>query len=457
MSFDSDLLRRYERNGPRYTSYPTAAQFNESFDAAAYRRAAILSNATPNRPLSLYLHLPFCAQPCFYCGCNRIIARSPRQAADYIPRLLREFDLQARLYDRRRVARQLHLGGGTPTYFDMPQLRQILDRLRERFQLDESGQREFSIEIDPRTLRDGLFTGLAQLGFNRLSFGIQDFDPDVQAAVNRMQTVAEVQRCFDLAREAGFRSISVDLIYGLPEQTLAGFEKTLRHTVEMQPDRVATYGYAHMPGRFRAQRAIDARRLPSSEVRLALLELTVRTLTDAGYVHIGMDHFARPTDDLALALAEGTLRRNFQGYSTGGCTDLVGLGVSAISALNGAFTQNERSLANYYRSLDEGRLPTERGLRLTIDDTARAEIIQRLMCGRGVCFEEIGAEFALDFRDYFAGELQRLQEMESDGLVSIERDCIAVTDRGRFLLRNIAMVFDRYLSAASPLAYSRAI
>lgn len=457
MQFDADLLRRYDSHGPRYTSYPTAVQFHTGFDAQSYRRAALLSNSASARPLSAYVHIPFCAQPCFYCGCNKIVTRNPQHAQQYLQRLHREIELQGALFERRRPVRQLHFGGGTPTYLTPQQLQALFEQLGHYFNIDRSNQREFSIEIDPRTLDTDTLPALSSLGFNRLSLGVQDFDPQVQAAVNRLQSTQQVALAVAQARALGYRSVSFDLIYGLPLQSVAGFGRTLDTVVQMRPDRVAAYGYAHMPRLFKAQRAIREEQLPDPETRLQLLGLTVERLTAAGYIYIGMDHFALPEDDLARAMANGTLHRNFQGYSTHGGCDLVGLGVSAIGSVGDCYSQNCKQLSSYYAALDQGRLPVERGLALRMDDIVRREVIQRLMCKGDLATREIESRYALKFPDYFATELTQLQPLAADGLLSIHADRITVSDRGRALLRSIAMVFDAYLNRTAAPLYSKVI
>lgn len=456
MQFDADLVRRYDSHGPRYTSYPTAAQFHTGFDAPSYRRAALLSNSAA-RSLSAYVHIPFCAKPCFYCGCNKIVTRNPQHAEQYLQRLYREIELQSALFERRRPVRQLHFGGGTPTYLTPPQLEALFAQLGQHFTIDRSDRREFSIEIDPRTLDQSTLPALASLGFNRLSLGVQDFDPRVQQAVNREQSAEQVASALNQARALGYRSVSFDLIYGLPLQSVAGFGRTLDTVVQMRPDRIAAYGYAHMPRLFKAQRAIRAEQLPNAETRLQLLALTVERLTAAGYIYIGMDHFALPEDDLARARANGTLHRNFQGYSTHGDCDLIGLGVSAIGSVGDCYAQNCKQLSSYYEALDQGRLPIERGIALRMDDIVRREVIQRLMCKGELATRDIESRFALNFASYFATELTKLQPLATDGLLSIHGDRIIVSDRGRALLRTIAMVFDAHLNhTASPL-YSKVI
>lgn len=457
MKLNAELIRRYDGHGPRYTSYPTAVQFHTGFDEQAYRRAALLSNSARARPLSMYVHIPFCEHPCFYCGCNKIITRNRAHAEQYLERLYREIELQGALFERTRAIRQLHFGGGTPTYLSMAQLSGLFDQLGRHFNVDRSEQREFSIEIDPRTLQEESLSALAALGFNRISLGVQDFDPDVQQAVNRRQSTEQVAHSVKQARALGYRSVSFDLIYGLPLQTVASFGKTLDSVIEIRPDRIAAYGYAHMPRLFKAQRAIRAEQLPDSETRLQLLELTVERLTAAGYVYIGMDHFALPDDDLARAQRDGSLHRNFQGYSTHGNCDLIGLGVSAISAVGDCYSQNRKQLSGYYQALDERRLPIERGLALNMDDIVRRDVIQRLMCNGELGINDIETRYALDFNSYFASELTALQPLTDDGLVTQQNASITVTERGRALLRNVAMVFDAYLQPNRSPQYSKVI
>ncbi|MBM0108177.1 oxygen-independent coproporphyrinogen III oxidase [Steroidobacter sp. S1-65] len=457
MKLDAAFIRRYDRHGPRYTSYPTAVQFHSGFDAQNYRRATLLSNCGINRPLSLYVHVPFCARPCFYCGCNKIVTRDPAHAEQYLERLQREIELQGALFDRRRAVRQLHFGGGTPTFLSLEQLATLFHRLGRHFSIDRSGQREISIEIDPRTLQPATLAALAALGVNRLSLGVQDFDPRVQRAVNRQQSVEQIERCMVQARTLGYRSVSFDLIYGLPLQTIASFGATLETVVRMRPDRIAAYGYAHMPRLFKAQRAIRAEQLPDPETRMQLLAMTVERLTAAGYVYIGMDHFALPDDDLARAMHDGSLHRNFQGYSTHGDCDLVGLGLSAISAVGNCYSQNSKQLGGYYQALDEGHLPVERGITLSMDDLLRREIIQRLMCNGHVSMQDIEQRHTIEFASYFAKELRELETLVADGLVANQARTLHVTERGRPLLRTIAMVFDAYLPRTAPAQYSKVV
>ena len=459
-AFDAGLVARYDVVGPRYTSYPAAPQFRADFGESALRAAARASNEDPiPKPVSLYVHVPFCFSPCFYCGCTRVITRDRSRAGAYLDRLYREIELIAPLIDRDRQVIQLHFGGGTPNFLDAGQMQELLESLGRHFAFSRDGTREFGIELDPRYADAAYVGALGALGFNRLSVGIQDFDPAVQGAVNRTQSVEQTRAVLDAARSAGFRSVSVDLIYGLPKQTPAGFARTLEQVVALAPDRIACYAYAHLPERFKGQRQIVAADLPDAEMRLALLGLAVADLTAAGYRYIGMDHFARPDDDLARAQEAGTLQRNFQGYSTCAQCDLIGLGMSAISHVGTTFSQNARELPGYYAALDAGRLPVVRGLDLDEDDRIRADAIQQLMCHGVLDIPGFERRHALDFGAYFAAEIGRLQALARDGLVVVEPQRILVTARGRFLLRIIAMCFDQYLAASQQTAvrYSRAL
>ncbi|KGQ18802.1 Oxygen-independent coproporphyrinogen III oxidase [Lysobacter dokdonensis DS-58] len=461
LDFDADLLRRYDRPGPRYTSYPTAPQFHAGFGEREFRQAAASSNGDPiPRRLSLYVHVPFCESPCFYCGCNRVITRDKARADGYLARLYREIALAAEMFDRDRELIQVHFGGGTPNFLSPAQLQETIDTIGTHFRMAQGPDRDISIELDPRHVDPRDIAHLAACGFNRASLGVQDFDHDVQVAVNRVQSVEETRAVVDACRAEGFRSVNIDLIYGLPKQTVAGFDRTLDTVVDMRPDRVAVYGYAHLPTLFKPQRRIDAFALPDAEARLALLRQAIARLTQAGYVYIGMDHFALPDDELAVAQSHGGLHRNFMGYTTHADSDLVGVGVSAISHVADTFCQNARDLPTWEAMLDAGRLPVFRGMRMDEDDRLRASLIQSLMCQGEVGIDEIERRFHIDFRTYFGDALARLTPLVEDGLVRIERHRIAVTARGRLLLRNVAMCFDRYLDAPADVAtprFSRAI
>lgn len=444
--FDADLISRYGGQGPRYTSYPTAVQFGSEFSAADYEREALLSNQDPiPGPLSIYIHIPFCHSLCYYCGCSKLVTRHPERAESYLQKLLEEVRLQGKLFDQDRKVGQLHMGGGTPTYFDNQQLERLMAGLSESFQLVGDGSQEYSIELDPRTVDAERLHRIADSGFNRISLGVQDFDEQVQKAINRVQPV---ELTLDLIREApstGIESVSVDLIYGLPLQTPDSFSRTLDVMIEARPDRLAIYSYAHMPLLFRAQRLIRSEDLPDPAMRLEILQLIVSRLTAAGYVYIGMDHFALPGDELCLAMKGGCLQRNFQGYSTRAGWDLIGMGSSAISKVGSCFSQHVKSVQQYNQSLDAGRLPVERGLMLSAEDHLRAQLIQRIMCGGRLDYRQLDEEYSIDFRRKFATEIAALEKLDKDGLVELHADYLQVTGKGRFLLRSIAMVFDAYL------------
>ncbi|GAB3054418.1 oxygen-independent coproporphyrinogen III oxidase [Stenotrophomonas tumulicola] len=455
--FDAGVLRRHDRAGPRYTSYPTAPHFHDGFGESALRQVLAGSNRQA-RALSLYVHVPFCSSPCFYCGCNRVITRDRSQGQRYVTRVLAEADLLACRLDPRREVIQLHLGGGTPNFLERDTMAGLVQGLRQRFNLSGSAARDFSIELDPRFIDRADVAQLAALGFNRASLGVQDFDPGVQASINRIQGVEETLDILQACRDHGMRSVNVDLIYGLPGQTDEGFGRTLEQVLALRPDRLAVYGYAHLPQLFRAQRQIDESRLPAPERKLGLLGLAVRHLLQAGYQYIGMDHFALPGEDLSRAQRAGLLHRNFMGYTTHADTDLLGLGVSAISNVGHSYSQNPRDLPSWEAAVDAGRLPVWRGVELDADDVLRAEIIQQLMC-----HGEVDAGAACDrrgiaFESYFADALSQLALLQADGLAEVHGALVRVTSKGRPLLRLLAMCFDRYLLPASqPASYSRAI
>lgn len=441
---DTELIRKLDRNGPRYTSYPTADRFVEAFGADAYLAWAARRNIGGiHRPLSIYVHLPFCRNICFYCACNKIVTRERSKAHRYLAYLAREIAMQAELFRSDRQVVQMHWGGGTPTFYDSGELRGLFALLAEHFEFTPDG--EYSIEVDPRTVDAEAIHALREIGFNRVSFGIQDFDSDVQAAVNRMQSEEQTLTAMAAARHAGFASINVDLIYGLPRQTAIGFNATLTKVITTQPDRIALYGYAHLPTLFKAQRRIKDADLPSGAAKLKLLALAVERLTTAGYVYIGMDHFALPEDALAVAQRQGRLHRNFQGYSTCAESDLIGLGVTAIGAIGPTYSQNYRRLDDYYDSLDRGVLPIMRGIELTADDLVRRAVIQALMCQFALSEESVEIAYLINFDRYFATELEELRGFERLGLITVEDGWLTVTARGRPLIRSICMVFDKYL------------
>jgi oxygen-independent coproporphyrinogen-3 oxidase len=442
--FDSELIKRFDVSGPRYTSYPTADRFVDAFDATAYK--SWLTQRTVggiNRALSLYVHIPFCDTVCFYCACNKIVTGDHRRSQEYVRYLDKEISLVAASLEGSHEVVQLHWGGGTPTFLSDDEVRQLMRYIRRDFQLVPQG--EYSIEIDPRTVDAKRIALLAEVGFNRMSLGVQDFTPEVQQAVNRIQSVEVTRQAIDAARASGFKSVSVDLIYGLPRQNVISFNHSLDEVIKLGPDRISLYNYAHLPSLFKPQRRIKAEELPSAEDKLRILKLAIRRLTDAGYVYIGMDHFAKPTDELAVAQLQGRLHRNFQGYSTHADTDLLAFGVSAIGKVGPCYSQNYRTLDEYYDHLDRNELPVMRGIELTADDLLRRSIIQALMCHFELSIESIEIAHLIDFRKYFAAELAELDGMVEAGMVEITPQWLSVLPRGRMLVRAIAMVFDKYL------------
>jgi oxygen-independent coproporphyrinogen-3 oxidase len=431
-------------------------QFREDFDHADYLRAAADPGAAQT-DLSLYFHIPFCDTVCFYCGCNKVATKNRARARPYLERLKRELALQAACFDTSREVSQLHWGGGTPTFLSHDEMAELMAATREHFRLRPDSQAEISIEVDPREASPRTIAHLRSLGFNRLSLGVQDFNPAVQHAINRIQPLELTQSVMHAAREHRFHSISVDLIYGLPHQSVTSFERTLDTIIELAPDRLSVFGYAHMPQRFKMQRQMDPATLPSSAQRIAILQRVVHRLTDAGYVYIGMDHFALPTDELARAQARRTLHRNFQGYSTRAQCDLIGFGASSIGKVGDVYAQNATDLPGYAAAIDAGRLAIRRGLRITADDRLRRDIIIQLMCNLELRFDEFEAAYGIRFTDAFARELSRLRAFEDDGLVSIGSHKLEVNMAGRMLVRNVAMVFDRYLDEGSPQRFSRTV
>ena len=457
LEIDLDLIRRMDRNGPRYTSYPTADRFVDAFGPETYRSWVGRRNIGGiRRALSIYVHLPFCSTICFYCACNKVVTRDRNKGRKYLDSLFREIELQAPLFGDDRQVEQMHWGGGTPTFYSMPQLASLHEKLRQHFTLTPDG--EHSIEIDPRSVDAACMHALRDMGFNRVSLGVQDFDADVQRAVNRIQSEAQTLAVMDAAREAGFLSINVDLIYGLPKQNILGFNRTLGRVIAAAPDRIAIYNYAHLPARFKPQRRIVDADLPSPEVKLKLLGLAAQRLVEAGYVYIGMDHFAKPADALALAQRNGHLHRNFQGYSTHADCDLLGLGVSAIGAIGPTYSQNHRELDSYYDAIERDQLPVARGIELSADDLLRRAVIQALACQFRLSKTSVEIAYLIDFDRYFSGELADLSAMADDGLVQLDAEWITVTARGRMLVRNICMVFDKYLRRErETMRYSRVI
>jgi oxygen-independent coproporphyrinogen-3 oxidase len=459
VEFDAALIGKHNQLGPRYTSYPTADRFSDAFGYRDYLQAvAGLRTRGSRNPLSLYLHIPFCDTVCYYCACNKIVTKDRSKAATYLSYLKREIDMQGNLFAGMNQIEQLHFGGGTPTYLSDAQMGDLMTHLRRWFQFAPDAVGEYSIEIDPRTVSRARIHTLREQGFNRVSLGVQDFDPAVQKAVNRIQPESQTRDIIDAAREARFRSVSIDLIYGLPLQNLTSMQQTLEKVIAASPDRIAFYNYAHMPHLFKPQRRINEQDMPSADAKLDMLALCIRQLADAGYVYIGMDHFAKPTDDLALAQQQGLLHRNFQGYSTHAEADLVSCGVSAISAVAATYSQNVKTLDAYYDRLDQNELPIARGSKLNMDDVLRRLIIQMLMCNFELSISSIEQAYPIEFAAYFAPEMGRLQALADEGLLTIDAEWINVTLKGRLLIRNICMVFDRYLSSRQePLRYSKTI
>ncbi|NJN51437.1 MAG: oxygen-independent coproporphyrinogen III oxidase [Gammaproteobacteria bacterium] len=458
VSFDRAVIEKYNVSGPRYTSYPTVLQFDAGFDAQTYRRIARASNRDDAPQLSLYFHLPFCARLCYYCACNKVVTKRREQAVPYLRALTTEIALHAQLYEPTRLVTQLHWGGGTPTFLSESQMRGLMRQTRQHFRLAADDAGEFGIELDPREVRPDTLPVLREIGFNRASLGIQDFEPAVQKAVNRIQSEAMTAAVIEDARTLGFRSVSVDLIYGLPFQTLTTMARTLAKVVALDPDRISIYNYAHLPDRFPPQKRLLATDMPNPDQKLDMLKLCIDTFGAAGYVYIGMDHFAKPTDELARAQVEGTLYRNFQGYSTHAESDLVGMGLSAIGTVSGNFYQNDKDLDAYNAALEASELPIIKGLVPDAEDRLRRAVIMHLICNFELTYAEFELAFGIEFDSHFAPELDRLEAMARDNLLTLGRDRLTVTPSGRMLIRNICMVFDRY-SGASTLAhrYSKAI
>ena len=443
-----ELLTKFDVAGPRYTSYPTADRFVEAFGEPDYLQALDQRRTGPAAmalPLSLYVHIPFCESLCYYCACNKIITKHHERSAPYLRYLSKEVDLHVQHIGAGQSVSQLHLGGGTPTFFSDDELSELMAMLRRNFNLVPGG--EYSIEVDPRTVTAERLAHLARLGFNRLSFGVQDFDPIVQKAVHRVQPAEQVFALVEAARGIGFESINVDLIYGLPKQTPESFDRTLAQVAELRPDRIALYAYAHLPERFKPQRRIIAIDLPGAPNKVAMLARSLAAFEQAGYVYVGMDHFALPDDALAVAKRQGRLHRNFQGYSTQPDCDLIGLGVSAIGKVGATYSQNAKSLEEYQDLLDHGHLPVARGLAVSRDDLLRRCVIMALMCQGEVMFESAELAHLIDFRSYFASELETLRGMQDQGLVELSDTGIKVTPMGWFFVRGVAMVFDKYLQA----------
>ncbi|HEX5081323.1 MAG TPA: oxygen-independent coproporphyrinogen III oxidase [Blastocatellia bacterium] len=443
--FPLEILEKYDQPGPRYTSYPTAPEWSDGFGVNEWQ-AAIDEISASRAPISLYAHLPFCQSLCLFCGCNVVISRDGEKAsAPYLARLKKEVDwLGARLDPARQVA-QMHWGGGSPTYLSAEQIEELFERIASRFRFATDA--ELGIEIEPRTTTNEQCRTLRRLGFNRLSLGVQDFDPLVQKAVNRIQPYEMTKEVFDQCRELGFASVNIDLIYGLPRQTVEGFSQTVEKILSLNPDRIALFSYAHVPW-LKKQQGSFAKHLPQGFEKFRIFRRAIERLTEAGYHYIGMDHFARPDDELCRAQDDRTLTRNFQGYTTKAGCDLYGLGVSAISSLENVYAQNRRDLPSYYEAIDHGRSPVMRGLRVTPEDKLRRAVINRILCHGALPKAEVEEEFGIEFDSHFAPELVRLRELEQDQLLRLDREAIIVTTLGRIFMRNVAMVFDARLNLA---------
>ena len=456
IEFSEELIRRFDKLGPRYTSYPTADKFHAGFTEASYIEYLAQRNnpANSNPPLSIYVHLPFCESLCYFCGCNKIVTKDRVRTTEYLRYLAKEMALVARHIGPDRRTPQLHFGGGTPTFLTPDELGELMAMLRGHFNFLPDA--ELGIEIDPRTVNDDTMAMLAGLGFNRTSFGVQDFDPAVQLSVNRIQPYEMVEKAVSASRKSGFESINADLIYGLPKQSRESFNRTLDRVIELAPERIALYNYAHLPSRFKAQRLIVEAELPSAEERLQIFLMSVHRLLDAGYIYIGLDHFAKPDDELNLARLDKTLHRNFQGYTTRADCDLIGFGVSAIGKVGHSYSQSVRTLKAYYEHLDIDRLPVEKGYSLTPDDVLRRQVIMELMCSGPVNFAAINQAHGIDFKHYFSDELALLKQYEEAGLIVVDEHSISVTPKGRMFVRASGMVFDKHL-AQSTAKFSKLI
>jgi len=458
VEFNLDLIQRYDKAGPRYTSYPTAVQFHDGFAEAQYRQYAQLSNEqNPAGPLSLYFHIPFCDTVCFYCGCNKVVTKDRNKATPYLQHVYREIEMQAELFNADRRVDQLHWGGGTPTFISHEQMTELMQTTRRFFNLHNDDSGEYSIEIDPREASSDTIALLRDIGFNRLSLGVQDFDEHVQKAVNRIQSESETMEVIDAARREGFKSISLDLIYGLPKQSVESFSVTLDKIIDASPDRLSVFNYAHLPEMFKPQRRINVDELPSSAQKLDILQYIIKRLDDAGYVYIGMDHFAKPDDELVSAQRQGSLYRNFQGYSTHADCDLVAMGITGLGQVSHSYSQNVKTLDEYYSLIDAGHLPVYRGVALSDDDRLRRHVINRLMCDFSLDWQSVASEYNIVPKDYFTGEWQALKAMHDDGLLHHADDKLAVTPAGRLLIRNICMVFDKYLQDCNERRFSKVI
>ena len=456
LQWDAQLIRQYDLSGPRYTSYPTAPQFSETFSAEDFNTAVERSNAS-QRPLSLYFHIPFCDTLCFYCGCNKVVTNNKGRAKPYLDSVVREIVMQAERFDTRRPVKQLHWGGGTPTFINCDEMSLLMNATRQHFNLvdDESG--EFSIEIHPGRVTASTMEHLRNLGFNRVSMGVQDFDLRVQKAVNRYNTLEDVTSLMEALRRQSYHSISMDLIYGLPLQTRQSFATTLNRVIDLSPDRLSLFNYAHLPHLFKSQALIKEEELPSAEQKLDILQMSIEMLQNAGYVYIGMDHFAKPEDSLVQAQRAGVLQRNFQGYSTHGDCDLIAMGVSSISSFGGVYVQNAKNVEQYQKLIDKGESASIRGFTLSAEDHLRQFVINQLICQFSLSFNDIQQYFSVDPKIHFQSELEELAPMIEDGLLLVNDDGIQIQNAGRLLIRRVCMVFDEYLRKGPRIAYSKVI
>ncbi len=456
VTWNDELIQRYNLAGPRYTSYPTAPQFSESFSNDEFLDAVVRSNKKGG-PLSLYFHIPFCDTVCYYCACNKIVTANKQRAIPYIDRLKEEVELKSKLFNSDRLVHQLHWGGGTPTFLNNEQMHILMGIISEHFVLKDDDSGEYSIEIHPNGITDNKIAHIRSLGFNRISMGVQDFHAETQQAVNRFNSEKEVQHLVGQIRKEGFHSLSMDLIYGLPFQTEESFSKTIDKIITLSPDRLSLFNYAHLPNLFKTQRQIDESTLPAAQIKLGILQQSIEKLCEAGYVYIGMDHFAKPGDKLTIAQAEGELQRNFQGYSTHAHCDLIGFGVSAISAIDTIYVQNHKDLTEYNEAIDTQQLPLRSGISLTRDDQIRQRIIYHLICQFELDFDDIADQFNIDFCNYFQAELKALHPLVEDELISINSGKLKVLDQGRLLVRRVCMMFDAYLTRQPELRYSQLI
>lgn len=454
--WNKELIQKYDISGPRYTSYPTAPQLKKDFGEHQWQECVERSNAG-QAPISLYFHIPFCDTICYYCGCNKIITANKKKAIPYINALCKEIDLQTQNINTNRPVKQIHFGGGTPTYLDDKQLGLLIAVIREKFILLSDTEIEFSIEVHPQSINTDRIKALRKLGFNRLSMGVQDFDTKVQHAVNRFNDETQVKELIQAARDCEFRSISIDLIYGLPKQTHQSFLRTIDKVIELDADRISLFNYAHMPHMFKSQKQIDPKDLPEPQEKLNILHDSIKKLTNTGYCFIGMDHFAKPEDELTLAQKNKTLQRNFQGYSTHKDCDLFSFGVSSIAAFGNSYVQNEKNIEDYYNHLNQDSLPISKGILVTKDDEIRRFVINALICNFELTINEVNTAFKVDFTEYFTTELQLLSALSKDGLVQLSQEKIIICPAGQLLVRRVCQVFDRYIKQHIPTQYSRII